>query len=1036
MASVSGASTQGTEFYFSFIRALPKRTKDMVLLVSAERAGVLEFTSATGTVTTKKFTAGTTSIALASVSSATDEASATITGDLPDCYTVASNQVSNKGYEVESFESDGTTPQKVSLYAGLSGDRTMDVANVYPIEALGNEYYVISHPGMIKDNYQGSSEALVMATEDNTTIEIVPTSILDNQSVTDPLQGVITVTLNKGQTYQLRPYAASHDSVGFNDLTGTVIRTKDDGSLTGNKCKKIAVFAGTQHGYPGDFEYEQLFPTHLWGNEFLVAAPEDGGVDVVRVVASKPCTHVTINGTLVATLNQTDYYDYVDSQSQGCYVQTDKNVGVALFTHPYEGQESKHSNDASMIVLAPIQQKLDSIIFTATYNADASNHRVSIVSPTVSTKNVTLYSLNTSTTKWEPMTLGTWTVVAANANYSTNVVSINPSTTYKIVSTKGGFNAYVYGWGSSKDEYGYSAGSSANIMDGPSFTNVKDSLTMQNFIYNSADGMYHMSSESRTCMGSDVTINTTIPGAFTKIEWDFDASNGITVDTTTDVASVVHRFPTLNAGESKSYTVTMKVYRTATDCYSLSAGNIDIAKAVVDLRAPLGTTSVDTTICKGGSIITHRGESLSTETRPTTYLWYYEDPTTKAAVQITGTNGNTCAIMDDYGTIRKKYWVSTVACNGGVDTFYVTIPAPVTTTYDVNLCKGSTISSTQSASGMTYTWYDASGSVIGKNATLTVPADYGTTATYKVVSEACNSSAETFNVTVPAKSVSNVIVTNNNSHELSFCSDGSTTVIIKGTPTPSTPSDLSWTDGSGKVLTNVNNNIITYNPTQSAVYKMTVIQKDGTGKECDRAIDQVTITAHPTFTASLTAESNDFTTGTTLPMSGGRGTLTVTTQSGNGEYAGPFTYDWTPYGNGDVYNWNLTDKESFQVMVHGGDGLCSATTNVVNIDVNSVDLSDVLIPGSSTNGTFGTYAYDKKAKKYDYGKKLSDILTQGYTITLYNRYGQQIKKTTNDGWDGTMDGHVVDAGTYFYVLEYNTSKGKEDMKGTIDVVKK
>ena len=153
----------------------------------------------------------------------------------------------------------------VSCYAGLSGDESVDVANVYPVEALGNEYYVISRPGNEKlrsDNTGGywPSEALVMATEDNTEIEIYPTCLLEGQSATDLLTPV-KITLNRGQTYQIRTHSADAGAIGKTDLTGTIIRTKQDDV---NKCKRIAVFAGTQHSKPGDFEYDQMFPTHLW----------------------------------------------------------------------------------------------------------------------------------------------------------------------------------------------------------------------------------------------------------------------------------------------------------------------------------------------------------------------------------------------------------------------------------------------------------------------------------------------------------------------------------------------------------------------------------------------------------------------------------------------------------------------------------------------------------------------------------------------------------------------------------------------------
>ena len=74
-------------------------------------------------------------------------------------------------------------PLDVSLYASHAAAQSFDVANVFPIEALGNDYYVLSDWGNNNGNW--SAEALIVATEDNTTIEISPTCLLDDQSQTD-----------------------------------------------------------------------------------------------------------------------------------------------------------------------------------------------------------------------------------------------------------------------------------------------------------------------------------------------------------------------------------------------------------------------------------------------------------------------------------------------------------------------------------------------------------------------------------------------------------------------------------------------------------------------------------------------------------------------------------------------------------------------------------------------------------------------------------------------------------------------------------
>lgn len=138
LAIQSGESTQGSEFYFSFMRGRPKREKTMTLFVSSEVAGKLELTNPrTGTTVTHNINEGKTEISLASTNSA-EETSVTVSGTHKDCYTVKSNVPDNNGYYAHATNAAGEDI-KVSLYASLSGEKTADAACIYPVEALGNE---------------------------------------------------------------------------------------------------------------------------------------------------------------------------------------------------------------------------------------------------------------------------------------------------------------------------------------------------------------------------------------------------------------------------------------------------------------------------------------------------------------------------------------------------------------------------------------------------------------------------------------------------------------------------------------------------------------------------------------------------------------------------------------------------------------------------------------------------------------------------------------------------------------------------------
>ncbi len=753
-AAIETPSTQGSEFYFSFIRALPGRDKTMELTVSAANSGVIKFTDAYGTETIKTFDAGTTTIKLAyldgddadenggtAAEAATDAA---ITGDLPYCYTITTNAVQDRGYVVETFEDDGTTPQKVSLYAGLSGSKTVDVANVYPIDVLGNEYYVLSHPGDRTDSkgIDGSCEALVVATEDNTVIEITPTCLMDDQSEYADLHGTITVTLNKGQTYQIRAQSPLGADAGRNDLTGTTIRVKDDGDMsdTGNACKRIAVFAGTQHGNPGDYEYEQIYPRHLWGKEYLVDAPDDGGVSVVRVLASEPCTHVEINGVEVAVLNQTDYYDFVDINSVGAYVEADKPVSVAMFTRPYEGQDGStitQTNDAAMIVIAPVEQMLDSIVFSATYNADANQHYVSVTTPTAYVDSIEAYRLDGTT--WTQLTLTGWTAIPANTEFSTATYHLATPTstynpTYKLISKKGGFNAYLYGFGTSTDEYGYSVGAAA--------ATVQTSFELNG-----------MSSEDLTidsCIVDAVELVPVLPEDLTisQVEWDFESDGAIDTTTYEDndfIAYHVYDVPTI-------YTLTMYVYKEV-NCFSQLSVDTVTSTFRVKEYTPVPNRHDEYGYCYGDVLSTTVNALLEADYSgydPTELVntWTILDESTGVdTVVYDGSSGyqSDVDIINDYGdtlTYIKHTWLSSSPCYFYVDTFNVAVKDStiLSTVALTDLCYGSEIPSAdydqasypdlEASATPIYVWYNAAGDSIANTEKLTLTDDFATSASY------------------------------------------------------------------------------------------------------------------------------------------------------------------------------------------------------------------------------------------------------------------------------------------------------------------
>ena len=974
-------STQGHEFYFSFNRARPDREKNMILTISSEKDGIATFTDALGATVNRAFTSGTTTIDLA-YADGNDANEVVHLAGMTSCYQIASNVVDNRGYIVETFESDSITPLNVSIYAALSGYWTTDAANVYPYEALGNEYYVISHLGFLQTGDTLASEALIVATENNTEIEIIPTCLLDYQAASEDLKN-ITITLNKGQTYQIR-------AKGLLDLTGTLIRTKDDGNLTGNKCKRIAVFSGHQHGYPGDYEYEQLFPKHLLGKEYLINAPEDTGDNWVRVVATEACTDVTINGVLVATLNQTDYYEYLLPLSTGCYIQTSKPTGVAMFTSDFINKV-KNNNDASMIVLAPIEQNLDSIMFTGITNASTPTNKVSIVAPTEFIDSVYFYQLIGST--FTPIVLSGWSTISANTDYSTVTSNISPTSTYKIVSKKGGFNAYVYGYNAQNPEaeYGYSVGSSARLTSTSFFLNNDPSLNSNNL--------------NGICVNDDVAFHADLQYSFHKIEWDF--GDGVKDTIYSPENKTTHKYTS-----SGVYPVTMIVYKIISDCFG-TGELVDTAKAAISIKDQV-SSNIATTLCKGSSLGSTRTDDAIFGGQTPEYEWS------------NGAITESIVLSDDHGT-SAKYWVKTYDsnCHSFIDTISVNIRPIFESLRAENHCNNQSNISPSETIGFTsatpntlagvpiaYTWYKA-GSPTGETTqTIPVTDNFGTTTKYYVKAESGCLYVDTINVTVPAQ-VTNTLTASHNK----VCGDGNTTVTIDGSANG--PATIAWEmseNGAAFMpVPNAGTFTYSYSATQTTAFRLI-----STGV-CETITKNVTVTANPPFTASLDAfSSNFFPSSQTLPVSGGNVEFTVTTDIG-----GSYLYTWTPnVSSSNTYSKFIdenTAELTYSVIVSDIDNLCNTTTNTLEITLDEIIINTIISHSSSKNKSIA--------------EDLLDKLQEGYRTIVYNRYGQLISEKANGGWDGIYKGKPADAGVYFYVIEYKSGGTTKEIKGTVEVIK-
>lgn len=387
------------------------------------------------------------------------------------------------------------------LHAARSGSTL-----VLPTKVLGREYYVTSYPSRPSSN-NSKSEFAVVATEDNTQVEIKPSQADANN--TYPANTTFSINLNKGDVFQFQ-------SANSGDLSGSYIKSV---ATAGAPCKPIAVYSGTTwsafgctNASSGDNLYQQMFPLVSWGQHYITAPFKDRAFDIFRVFVKDPATVVTVNGVSLppGSLVNNSYYEFNTSgNNTPRIINADKPVCVAqyMITQGCDGIQS----DPEMILLNPIEQTLSSITVLSARNdltppnTNINRHFLNIIIPTAGLASLRIDGLPYTAT---PVAIPTTTYSYLQQEVTTSTLT-NP--THRAVSDSG-FVAIAYGYGDF-ESYGYNAG-----------TNVRDL-----YQYVSVQNQYATVTFPAACKSSPFYFSMVFPYQPTSISWRF---NGLFADVT------------------------------------------------------------------------------------------------------------------------------------------------------------------------------------------------------------------------------------------------------------------------------------------------------------------------------------------------------------------------------------------------------------------------------------------------------------------------------------------------------------------------
>ena len=398
--------------------------------------------------------------------------------------------IAQKGLKVESSDT-------ISVYCTNIAHVSFDASFVLPVESLGDEYYIQSYD----QSRDGSTNAyvynnetsalLIVATEDNTEIEITPTcSTLGGR----PANETFTITMNAGETYHLRSVRTGAQR----DLSGTHILAAD--------CKRIAVFNGNtvtcipiNQGNGYDHVFEQAMPMRSWGKKFVVTSSRNRNRDFIKITSSANNNIITMNGEPLVTLRARESYTFDMDEAEGsCFLEATHPCAVYLYNNSsYDQNYLGGFGDPSMVWIAPVEQRINDVTFSTFDhpNINIDTHSVNIIVNTEDIADVYLDGQQIS-----PLIFHR---VNGNNNYSYARMDINHGV--HRITCDNGFNAHVYGFGDAKG-YAYLVGSNAKDLSSHLTINNETVLPNETFDY---------------CVDQQITFHADVNFTEYNLLWDF-----------------------------------------------------------------------------------------------------------------------------------------------------------------------------------------------------------------------------------------------------------------------------------------------------------------------------------------------------------------------------------------------------------------------------------------------------------------------------------------------------------------------------------
>jgi gliding motility-associated-like protein len=955
-----------------------------------------------------------------------------------------------------------------------------------PTDTYGYTYYSINYQQPAVGGAPGKNWFFVIASEDNTRIEITPA----DTTQTGKLPGqTFTVNLNKGELYNVFGLIGA-DGVS-KDITGSkaVSVIGADG-----QCHPITMFSGCSRFLVcptdgGEVAQQQIFPLSAWGTRYLTYHSFNVALNPLttpmlnfyRVIVSDPTTIVTKNGVPLTGLVKNFYYEY--SSTSGDYIESDKPIMLCQYTpnsNECSGNSMSPQGDPELIFLPSIEQGIKSARVYNTRNNNITLNYLTVIIPTA----------GLSSLKIDGAAVPASQRITHPANSAYTVIAkrlLGPGTQHTIISDSA-FSAIIYGTGVF-ESYGYIAGTLIN--------NLNSVGSIQN-LYNNTS-----LKDTFTCPQSPFVLTAQIAYRVSSLQWLLSQVNGLSPAADTTLLNPVPA-DSVYIGGRKYFTYQLPVNLTLNDTGTkyipiiYSSPQIDHCSqqdeqtlTVVVKKGPVADFNIQYAACPYDTALLTALPDVNGYTLYN-YQWQFTDTLIS----------QTDSVYKQFATGIHPVTLTATATNGCMaDTVksIATNPLPASAFgYQQNICMGDSVLLTDSSNisaGTITQWHWNFGN--GHDTIVYAPAPlqqaYTATGLYQIqlftVSAAgCKSDIASKLLSVTAKPSGLITYTG------APCADSVIRFTAAITNNGNTVQALYWNFGDGQTTTSGPGSINhTYSITGNNIpVKMVVltggcnsdtigiqipfikaapvasfnvvaaancIDKNiqfvyngntpvqtyqwnfGDGRSSNLAQPTNRYVAAGTYTTSLTITSTDGcgSAASTQPViiypspviDAGPTLYTVTNQpvqlqTSMTDTIG-YSFEWTPastLNNSKLYQPVSTAATDilYTVKVIGGPGNCDASDTV-----SVLILRQWYIPSAFTPDNNGLN---------DYWTIPGISNNPAARVIIYNRYGQKIFESAGyrTPWDGTYNGTKQPAGAYTYIIQPDTSK-TDVIKGMVLIIR-